>query len=460
MKISAMWTSILFSLLLVGGNAAFAADKPEIKSLDELMERVRQGRIEQSQQNQQREQQFLRNKNQQQQLLEQAIAERKQLEARSAQLEETYSQRKEQLDELSRQLETRMGSLKELFGHLQSTAAQTNAQLQSSLISAELPDRHQALNQLTNRLSQNRNLPRIEDLEQLWYQTQREMVESGKVKHLNLQVVTLDGALTDADVVRLGNFNLVSGNHYLQYIPETGKVVELRKQPPRFMLSNVEDFTQAEVGTGPLPIAVDPTHGTLLNMLLDTPDLRERIDHGGVIGYITIVIGSIGILLALERIFFLIITTRKVADQKRMEKARADNPLGRILLTYEQNKHLEVESLELKLGEAILRERAPLEKYLNLIKIVAVLGPLLGLLGTVTGMINTFQAITLFGSNDPKLLAGGIAEALITTVLGLMVAIPCMFFHNLAHTRSRAVMMVLEEESTGLVALRAEQEAA
>lgn len=451
--------STLFLLCLCSFTPAFAASSstPEIKSLDELVELVRQGRIEQTRVNQQREQQFLQNKNQQQQLLEQAIAQRKQLEARSAQLEETHALQKAELDELSRRLEGRMGSLKELFGHLQSATSETAVQLQTSMTSVDVPQRQQTLEQLADRLSQNRNLPRIEDIEQIWYHKQREMVESGKVKHLSLPVINLNGERMQADVVRIGAFNLISGNHYLQFIPETGKVVELPKQPPRYMLGNVEDFTESQSGDGLLPIAIDPTRGTLLNMLLETPDFSERIDQGGVIGYFTIAIGALGILLALERIFVLVITTRKVADQKRFEKPDSGNPLGRILLAYEQHKHLDLESLELKLGEAILRERAPLEKYLTMIKIVSVVAPLLGLLGTVTGMINTFQVITLFGTSDPKLLAGGISEALVTTVLGLVVAIPTVFFHNLAQTRSKAVLMVLEEESTGLIAQRAEQ---
>lgn len=451
------------AFLFAGSAPVYAAgngNKPEIKSLDELVELVRQGRTEQSQQNQQREQLFLRNQSQQKQLLEQAIAQRQQLEARSAQLEETHSRQKQELDELRGRLETHMGSLKELFAHLQSASGETAAQMGLSLTSVDSPDRQKTLTQLADRLGPNRNLPRIEELEQLWYQQQREMVESGKVKHLSLPVINLEGERIQADVVRIGNFNLVSGNHYLQFIPETGKVVELPKQPPRYMLGNVDDFTRSNSSDGLLPIAIDPTRGTLLNMLLEMPDMRERIDQGGVIGYFTIIIGALGILLAFERIFVLVVVTRKVADQKRHDKPSSDNPLGRILLTFENNRHLEPESLELKLGEAILRERAPLEKYLTLIKIVSVVAPLLGLLGTVTGMINTFQVITLFGTSDPKLLAGGISEALVTTVIGLVVAIPTVFFHNLASTRSKAVLMVLEEESTGLIAQRAEQRAA
>ncbi|MEZ5509841.1 MAG: MotA/TolQ/ExbB proton channel family protein [Gammaproteobacteria bacterium] len=447
----------LICLLLLGVMApGFAAQPGEIRSLDELLDAVRQGRMEQSRENQAREQLFLKNRNQQQALLEKAKAERQQLEQRSAQLEDQYAQQKEQLDELNRRLDARMGSLKELFGHLQTASSEASAQLQRSITSVEYPERAQLLDRLNERLNFNRTLPRIEDLEQLWYQQQREMVDSSKIKHSFLPVVNLNGELTQADVVRIGSFNLVSGNHYLQYIPETGKIVELPKQPPRYMLGNVSDFT--EVHEGIHPIAIDPTRGALLNLLLEAPNFQERIEQGGFIGYVIIAIGALGLLLALERIIVLIMQTRKVADQMRSSTASADNPLGRILLSYEANKHLGLEALELKLGEAILRERTPLEKYLTLIKIISVIAPLLGLLGTVTGMINTFQTITLFGTGDPKLMAGGISQALITTVLGLVVAIPVVFFHTVANTRSKAILAVLEEQSTGLVAERAEQE--
>lgn len=447
---------ILLCLLTLGSLSVFAQTPAEIRSLDELVEAVRQGRLEQTRENQTREQHFLRNKAQQQALLEQAIAQRKALEQRSAQLEEQYARQKDLLDDLNRRLEARMGSLKELMGHLQTSAGETSSLLQRSITSIEYPERAQLLDKLTGRLGNQRSLPRIEDLEQLWYQLQREMVDSGKIKHSFLPVVNLNGELTQADVVRVGNFNLLSGNHYLQYIPETGKIVELAKQPPRYMLGNVADFTAAHQGV--LPLAIDPTRGALLNLLMEAPNIQERIEQGGFIGYVIIAIGALGILLALERIIVLIMQTRKVADQKRNPKANPDNPLGRVLQVYEANRHLGLDALELKLGEAILRERTPLEKHLTLIKIISVIAPLLGLLGTVTGMINTFQTITLFGTGDPKLMAGGISQALVTTVLGLVVAIPVVFFHTLANTRSKAILAVLEEQSTGLVAERAEQE--
>ena len=458
-----MMRYLMLTLLLCVGTLPLAdpahaiwKPKQEIESLDKLLDLVQQGRVEQSKENKEREQRFLAQKSKQEQLLQEAIAERKKLERRSELLETTYSENKEQLDELTRRLEKRMGSLKELFTHLQASTSETANLLQHSITSVEYPSRHLEMEDLSDLLGSNRSLPSINNIEQLWFQMQREMVESGKIKHLNLEVITTQGEPVKADVVRVGAFNLLSGNRYLQYIPETGKVIDLNRQPARYMLGYVEDYTQATEGFN--AVAIDPTRGTLLNMLLDAPDFVDRVEQGGFIGYVIIILGAIGVILALERIMFLIITTRKVSDQMRLQEVKRDNPLGRIMLTYEQHKKLPLESLELKLGEAILRERGPLEKHLTMIKIISVIAPLLGLLGTVTGMINTFQTITLFGTGNPKLMAGGISQALVTTVLGLSVAIPVVFFHTLASTRSKAVISVLEEQSTGLVAEKAEQE--
>ncbi|MEC8351463.1 MAG: MotA/TolQ/ExbB proton channel family protein, partial [Pseudomonadota bacterium] len=103
------------------------------------------------------------------------------------------------------------------------------------------------------------------------------------------------------------------------------------------------------------------------------------------------------------------------------------------------------------------REMPKITRNLTLIKIISVVAPLLGLLGTVTGMINTFQAITLFGTGDPKLMAGGISQALVTTVLGLVVAIPTVFLYTLLNTRSKNMLLILQEQSAGIIAERSEK---
>jgi biopolymer transport protein ExbB len=113
---------------------------------------------------------------------------------------------------------------------------------------------------------------------------------------------------------------------------------------------------------------------------------------------------------------------------------------------------MDTETLELKLSEGILKETPKLESGLNLLKIIAAIAPLMGLLGTVTGMIVTFQAITIFGAGDPKAMAGGISGALVTTVLGLLVAIPTVLLHTIVNGRAQRIIHVLNEQTTGIIA--------
>jgi biopolymer transport protein ExbB len=134
------------------------------------------------------------------------------------------------------------------------------------------------------------------------------------------------------------------------------------------------------------------------------------------------------------------------------------NPLGRVLAVYHQNRGIDTETLELKLDEAILKDTPALQRGLVTIRVLAVIAPMLGLLGTVTGLIETFQSITLFGTGDPRLMAGGISQALVTTVLGLGAAIPLILMHSALNTRSKRLLAVLEEQSAGLIARHAERE--
>lgn len=143
--------------------------------------------------------------------------------------------------------------------------------------------------------------------------------------------------------------------------------------------------------------------------------------------------------------------------QIKSDVVNENNPLGRVLAVHESNRNADVETLELKIDEAILKEMPALERFLTLIKLIAAIAPLMGLLGTVTGMINTFQSMTLFGTGDPKLMAGGISQALVTTVLGITVALPTLFLHSIVNGMSQRVVHTIEEQSAGIIAVHAEQ---
>jgi biopolymer transport protein ExbB len=132
-----------------------------------------------------------------------------------------------------------------------------------------------------------------------------------------------------------------------------------------------------------------------------------------------------------------------------------NNPLGRIFKVSYDHQDADTESLELHMGEAILKERPKILSGLSVLKIFSMVAPLMGLLGTVTGMIIVFQAITIYGAGDPKAMAGGISSALVTTVLGLTVAIPTLLLHTILNGKARKVLQILEEQSAGIIATRA-----
>ena len=266
-------------------------------------------------------------------------------------------------------------------------------------------------------MSETTQLPSVDEIEQLWYEYAREAVELGKVKRLpNFRVVTADGEEITEDVVRVGPFNLVADGRYLEHVLETNSVRELQRQPSEARyINSTSAIVDAAPGSGFVRFGIDVTRGTLLSLLIQNPDQIEQIQQGGTPGYIIIGLGILGVLLSIERLITLSIASGKVSRQLKSDTPKKNNPLGRVLMVYEENKHADTETLELKLGEAILKEQPSLQRGILFIKIISVVAPLLGLLGTVVGMINTFQAIMLFGAGDATRMAGGISQALQTT---------------------------------------------
>lgn len=445
--------------LLAGGMIAatpvLAADKAA--SLDELIKLINSAKVSESKEHKQREAEFRKQKQNQQALLNKAKGTRTAEENRSVQLEKAFAENDLKIEALQQQLNERLGSLKELFGHLTSTAGDVRSNLDQSVISAQYPGRTEFLDELIGKMSSDTKLPKLEEIERLWSEMSREMVESGKVVKFPATVIKADGEQAEQEVVRVGVFNLLSDGAYLDYSSKTGAIAELARQPSAFTggAADLQDATSGFVGVGIDPTG--PSGGNLLKALIDTPSLVEKWHQGGLVGYIISGIGVFAVLLALWRFLVLSGVSAKVSSQlKNPSEPKENNPLGRVLKVGKDNPKLDAESLELKLNEAVIKERPAIEAGLNLLKIIAMVAPLLGLLGTVTGMIVTFQQITIFGAGDPKAMAGGISQALVTTVLGLCVAIPTVLLHTLVNGRAQRVLHVLEEQSAGIVAESAE----
>ena len=448
------WFSVI--ALAATSSAALAAPLPQDPiNLDELLQQLEQGKFSQSESNKQREQRFREKEQEQKAMLEDAIAQRNQLEQRAEQLETNFEQNEVDLGNLSDTLTQRMGSLKELFGVLQQVANDASGKFDNSVISAQYPGRSDALEELAENMSSSSKLASIEDIESVWFALQKEMTESGKVAEFTTEVTAANGDKAEQEVVRVGAFNLVSNGKYLERMSSTGSVAELVRQPSGRYLDTAENIQQTDSGI--VTFGVDPTGGSILGLLVQAPSLGERIDQGGTVGYIILALGAIGLLFALERFVSLMLLGNKVKRQLKKDKPSQDNPLGRVMLIKDKYPQADTETLELKLSEGILREVPKITRNLTFIKIISVVAPLMGLLGTVTGMINTFQAITLFGTGDPKLMAGGISQALVTTVLGLVVAIPMTLLFATLHTRSKNLIHILQEQASGIIAERSER---
>jgi biopolymer transport protein ExbB len=426
---------------------AFASE-----SLEQLLQQVRESRSALSTENRAREQQFVQNRDQQRGLLQQAQQELAVEERRSEQLGASFSANEAQLAELNENLRLQLGNFGELFGVVRQVSGDTVGLVRTSLITAQDPRREQ----LAERLAQVRGVPSVEELNALRALLTEEMVRGGKVARFDAMITRPDGTAAQESVVRIGVFNLIAGDRFLHHVPETQSIQELARQPQARFRALAGDLYDAAPNTT-VATALDPGRGSLLALLIQEPSLGERIAQGGPVGFVIIVLGIVGLVIAVLRWITLGAVGNRVRGQLKREEPSADNPLGRILQVYRDSRHADTESLELKLDEAILREIPRLERWQGAIKVIAAVAPLLGLLGTVTGMIATFQAITLFGTGDPKLMAGGISQALVTTVLGLSVAIPLVLLHSAVAGRSKALIEVLEEQSAGIVARQAER---
>jgi biopolymer transport protein ExbB len=436
----------------------------DARSLDELLQLVEQATLTETQEQRDRIQRFTQNVNQRQQMLNDIQQRRAEEEAISAQLEATYEENEILKAQRFDTLQERLGDLDELFGTIAGVVGDTRSSFEQSLISAQFDGREEFLTDLANIMASDSQLPSIEELERLWFYLQQEMTESGRIVKFNAPVAAADGTQNTQEVVRIGSYNILSNGEYLQYDSNTGRLSVLPAQPTGGLLNaayyqnQAADF-QAATG-GFVSIGIDPTGptgGSYLAALISSPDLRQRIDQGREVGRVIIGIGIVALLFAIERMIYLTMVGAKVRAQlKNTAKPNKKNPLGRVLMIYEQDKSMDIETLELKLGEAILQETPKLERFLTLLKIISTVAPLMGLLGTVTGMIDVFQQITLFGTGDPQIMAGGISAALVTTVLGLVVAIPTVLLHTLVKSRSDRIIHILEEQATGIIARKAE----
>ena len=447
---------ITAGLLSLGMNAAMAQQEDATSaSMADLLRLIETGQARDSQEARQREAEFNQQRNQQQNLLNRARAERTRQENESARLEQLFEDNQTRIVAARAALDERLGALKELFGVLQTVSGDTQGRFNASLTNLQYPDREDFLVALGSKMASATELAQIEDIERLWFELQREVNESGSIVRFNHLVTRADGEQEEMEVVRIGAFNIIADVGYLEYDPNEGSISELLRQPDGRFTGSADDLFEATDGYE--GFGIDVTRGGILGLLVETPTLMEKVDQGGIVGYSILALGAVGLLIAIWRFMGLSGDSRRVSAQLKTDVANTDNPLGRVLAAYDSNRSADTETIELKLSEAALKEMPGLTKGLLFIKVISVVAPLMGLLGTVTGMIKTFQVITLYGAGDPKMMAGGISQALVTTVLGLVVAIPMVLLHTIVSGQSRKVINVIQSQSAGLIAEHSEK---
>jgi biopolymer transport protein ExbB len=404
-----------------------------------------------------REAEFRKQFERQQRLLNEAIAKRNAAEATSNALSRQFDENEIRIADLGKLLKEHEGTLGELFGVTRQIAGDAANTLQQSLITVQLAEAPGVEDRATflRRLAGAKALPSITELERLWFELQREMTESAKTRRFAAKVSHPDGVIVDSEVVRVGPFTAIADGKYLAYLAGEKALTFLSRQPSGELLDAARDLQRASAGSY-VPAVVDPARGALLSLYVARPNVLERIEHGKLVGYTIILVGIVGLLAAVFQYAYLLLTRFAIARQLREpNRPSRNNPLGRVMLAVRgdpQRAQQNPELATLRVSEAVLREVPKLERCQAFLRLAVAAGPLLGLVGTVIGMIITFQAITAAGTSDPRLMANGIGQAMVATVLGLGIAIPLLFVNSGLVALSATVVRILDEHSTMLIA--------
>ncbi len=439
---------LLHLQLAVAQDEAAQSPEPAVsgpQSIDELIQQVREQRSLEMQNLRAREQRFQQQRDQQQALLEQVRAERIQAEALADQLRLAYEEGENRLADLETELSDKTGDLDDFFAVVSQISIDALSMIEGSLVSGQISDRHQPLNELVD----STGIPSMDQLRSLWLALLEEMSQNGRVVSFEQDIIAGNGEAATTEVTRIGAFSAIASGSYLRYLPETQRFLALAQQPEQVNRRELINFSNADERF--MPISVDPSRGAILGMILQSPTIEQRVAQGGLIGYIILLLGAIGLALGLYRLVALLWLQRTFNRGQQSASDRASGMLGKLRSIAATNAG-DREVLATRLDEFVSGASNKLHWGLATLAIFAAVSPLLGLLGTVTGMIETFQIITLFGAGDPRLMSGGISQALVTTQLGLAVAIPLLLLHSFLHSRANRMVALLDEESASIYA--------
>ena len=428
-------------------------------SLSDVLSRVQQDAQQMSAEDAQRLREFEADRNEQAAKMATARGQLNAAEGRAASLSSQFDANEQQLSQLSAELESQAGDFGELLGQFRTAAGETMPIIRQSLADFEYSGRAEKLAEV----AEARSLPSRQDLDALPKAMLQEMIAQSEVKAFTTSVagVGSDGEIADVELMRVGVFTAATTDgspRFVEIITEGTDDPYLRvlkAQPGGGFASAMSKLISSAEGETVIT-PVDPSKGQLFAVEGEMPGVGERITQGGTVGYVIIVLLIIGLIFALFKMFTLFLMGGAMRKTAKTKEAGDGNPLARVFEVYDNNRATDLETLELRLDEQILRESPRIERFNDIVKVLAAVAPLLGLLGTVIGMIITFTAITNFGAGDPKLMAGGISVALMTTVLGLVAAIPLLLAYAVISSMARGNQQILDEQAAGLVAERAE----
>ncbi|ENN2391064.1 MotA/TolQ/ExbB proton channel family protein [Vibrio alginolyticus] len=435
------WLSVaLISTAALMPHTAFASDA--------LLQKAQQENRQQQSHNVARESGFKQTEQELQAIKNKLVAERAALQAEADSLSVTFGENEAELAQLEEKLRLETGSLGELFGVVRQNAKELESELKSSVTGVDANSYQKDIDAIVAAKS----LPTLTQLQAMWRSMEEQIKASGEMANVSFTLLNGEGREQTVNGVRLGSMALLDETGYVKWNGQRGDAVNYLRQPENGPTANT-------ISSGDIDaLVIDPSRGILLEQLANSPTLADRLNAGGVVGKIILGLLAIGLLIALVRGASLMISRQKIMKQLKTPAQPGNNPLGRVLAVYQKDKHRSVEALELRLLEAVVDEQTHLEKGLSMLKLLAALAPMLGLLGTVTGMIETFQVITQFGNGDPKVMAGGISMALVTTVLGLVSAMPLLLAHNVLSSQAENIRSILEKQGIGLVAEQAERD--
>lgn len=444
--------------VLIGASTIIAAQPVFAQSLSDVLQAVRRDSEQMSAQDQQRLEEFRRDTASQSARMAEARGALAAAEARGRSLSARFDANEVELGALEEQVSIQAGDFQELLGQFRSAAGATMPEIANSFANFDYSGRVEGIAEI----AEARVLPTRAQLERLPKAMLQEMIAQSEVKTFEAVVngVGPDGSNASVELIRIGVFTAATtdGRAFVEVRrPNSGDTFlqVFAKQPAGGYNSAIASLIRSSEGEL-IKAPVDPSKGNLFGILGDLPTFGDRLRQGGEVGAVIATLAIIGILIGLYKIFTLFTMGGAMRTTAKSRQAGESNPLARVFEVYENNRSADVETLELKLDEQILRESPRIERFNDIIKVLAAVAPLLGLLGTVVGMIITFTAITIYGAGDPKLMAGGISVALMTTVFGLVAAIPLLLIHAIVSAMARSNQQLLDEQAAGLVAEKME----